>query len=384
MTSHELQTCFDPFRTFSEHSIADLDSWQSQGGKIAGVYCIYAPNELIRAAGIVPISLCGKKQDPIKHAEQHLPASFCPLVKSSYGYGITDTCPFFTLSDFLVAETTCDGKKKMYEFLKAVKPLHVMHLPHTQDGRAAFEYWYNAFKELERFLISQGGRATNSESLLQEIHQQNRIRKVLSEVAMLASDRRAPVNATDMLAVQESKSFCVFSEKYLNCLKDLKSGLEEYLSQPNLPQDKSARILLTGCPVGKGSDKVIHIAQGLGARIVAMENCTGIKGMTLAVDETGDPFEALVRRYLQIPCSCMTPNPSRLADIGEMVKRFEVDMVLDLTWLGCHTYNAESFLIQNFVENELQKPFLHIETDYSEFDTEQLKTRIEAFIELIS
>lgn len=384
MTHQELETFFDPFRTFAEHSIADLDTWRSQGGKIAGVYCIYAPNELIRAAGVVPISLCGKKQDPIKYAEQHLPASFCPLVKSSYGYGISDTCPFFSLSDFLVAETTCDGKKKMYELLQAVKPIHVMHLPHTQTGNAAFEYWYLAFKDLEEFLVSQGGKATTPESLYQEIHEQNKIRKILSEVAMLASDRRSPVKASDMLAVQESKSFSVFPEKYLNCLTRLKSGLVDYLSQPDLPQDKSARIILTGCPVGKGSEKVIHIAQSLGARIVAMENCTGLKGMTLAVDEIGDPFKALVDRYLQIPCSCMTPNPNRISDIGEMVEQFEADMVLDLTWLGCHTYNAESFLIQNFVENELQKPFLHIETDYSESDTEQLKTRIEAFIELIS
>lgn len=92
--------------------------------------------------------------------------------------------------------------------------------------------------------------------------------------------------------------------------------------------------------------------------------------MNLVVDETGAPFKALVHRYLQIPCSYMPPNPSRIADIGEMVGRFEADLVLDLTWLGCHTYNAESYLIHNVVGNELEKPFLHSETDYSEFDTE--------------
>lgn len=381
--SNELDRLLEPFKTFSEHSIADLDTWRSQGGKTAGVYCIYAPNELIRAAGIVPISLCGKKQNPIRHAEQHLPASFCPLIKSSYGYGITDTCPFFSFSDFLVAETTCDGKKKMYELLQKVKPIHLMQLPHTQTGQAAFDYWLSAFKKLETFLVSQSGRVVSTERLRQEIRQQNSIRKLLSEVALLAADRRSPVKATDMLAVQESKSFSVFPEKYHNNLIYLKSGLDNFLSRPDLPQDNSARILLTGCPVGKGSDKIIHIAQNLGARIVAMENCSGIKGMTLAVEESGDPVTALVHRYLQIPCSCMSPNPGRIADIREMVELFDVDAVLDLTWLGCHTYNGESYSIRQFVEHELQKPFLHIETDYSESDTEQLKTRIEALMELI-
>ncbi len=135
MNPDNLDTCIEPFKAFSEQSIADLDFWKEQGGKIAGIYCIYAPGELIRAAGVVPVSLCGKKQAPIKDAEQELPVSFCPLIKSSYGYAITDTCPFFSFSDFLVAETTCDGKKKMYELLGTVKP-PPPYAPSPYPGRA--------------------------------------------------------------------------------------------------------------------------------------------------------------------------------------------------------------------------------------------------------
>ena len=385
MAPETLDTYFEPFRAFSEHSLADLDAWQEQGGKIAGIYCIYAPGELIRAAGVVPVSLCGKKQDPIKDAERDLPASFCPLIKSSYGYGITDTCPFFSFSDFLVAETTCDGKKKMYELLGKVKPLHLMHLPHTQTGPAALAYWIAAFKELEAYLTSASGQKITPEGLWAQIKEQNQIRKTLLEVALLAADKRSPVTAADMLAVQESKSFCVYPEKYQLWLTRLKSGLKTFLAQPDLPENKGVRILLTGCPTGKGSDKVIKIIEDLGARVVCMENCSGLKGMALAVDEsgeTGDPYNALARRYLQIPCSCMSPNPNRLSDLRQMAGEFEADAVVDLTWLGCHTYNAESLHIQNLVEQELELPFLHIETDYSESDLEQLKTRIEALIEL--
>jgi benzoyl-CoA reductase/2-hydroxyglutaryl-CoA dehydratase subunit BcrC/BadD/HgdB len=371
-----------PFLSFSELSIAELDEWKNQGGKTAGVYCIYAPNELIRAAGIVPVSLCGKKQAPIKDAERELPASLCPLIKSSYGYAVTDTCPFFSFSDILVAETTCDGKKKMYELMGTLKPLHLMHLPHTQEGDAALGYWMEALKKLERFLFECSGVAVTKEGLQHQIRQQNDIRKALWDISILAADRRSPLTAMDMLAVQESKSFCVHPETYLAQLTALKNELETFLSQPDLPDQSGVRILLTGCPVGKGSDKVIRIAQDLGARIVTMENCSGLKGMTLAVDETGDPHEAIARRYLKIPCSCMTPNPNRPESIREMADIFKVDAVLDMTWLGCHTYNAESTTLQRFVEDTLELNFLHIETDYSESDEGQLRTRIEALIEL--
>ncbi len=382
MTPDRLNAYIAPFKAFSEQSIADLDAWQEQGGKIAGIYCVYAPGELIRAAGVVPVSLCGKKQAPIQDAERDLPAGFCPLIKSSYGYAITDTCPFFSFSDFLVAETTCDGKKKMYELMGALKPLHLMHLPHTQAGQAALDYWIAAFKGLEDFLTSASGRSVTPEGLRSQIREQNQIRRVLLDVALLAADPRSPMTAGEVLAVQESKSFSVFPEKYLQHLTRLKSGLEDFLAQPDLPEHRGVRILLTGCPVGKGSDKVINIMEDLGAKVVCMENCSGLKGMSLAVDEAGDPYEALARRYLQIPCSCMTPNPNRVSDLRQMAVQFKADAVVDLTWLGCHTYNGESLAIQTLVEEELDLPFLHIETDYSESDLEQLKTRIEALMEL--
>ncbi|AMK09873.1 double-cubane-cluster-containing anaerobic reductase [Pseudodesulfovibrio indicus] len=370
------------FVNFSELSIADLDAWKEDGGKVAGVYCIYAPTELIRAAGVAPVSLCGKKQDPIKDAEEDLPHSLCPLIKSSYGYAINGTCPFFSAADVLVAETTCDGKKKMYELMGRLKPLHLMHLPHTQTGPAALEYWMRGLRELEAFLTGVSGVLVTEEALHEEIVQQNAIRAELARVALLAADDRSPLTASDLLAVQESKSFSVYPEKYLAALRGLHRDLETHLAEPGPVARSGPRILLTGCPTGKGSDKLIRIVEELGARVVCMENCSGLKGLPLAVDEQGDPWEALARRYLQIPCSCMTPNPNRLDDLRAMAGTYRVDAVVDLTWLGCHTYNAESTLVQRFVECKLGLPFLHVGTDYSPSDTEQLRTRVEAFLEL--
>ena len=130
----------------------EISELQDTGTKVAGVYCLLAPVELIRAAGAIPVSLCGKKEKPIADAERVLPSNLCPLIKSSYGYAITGTCPYFSASDFLIAETTCDGKKKMYEFLGRIKPLHLMHLPYSSDEPQALHFWYQEVLRLGSFI----------------------------------------------------------------------------------------------------------------------------------------------------------------------------------------------------------------------------------------
>lgn len=371
------------FTSFAEFSIRDLNTVKEAGGKVAGVYCVYAPFELIRAAGAVPVSLCGKKQDPIKDAEKELPASLCPLIKASYGYAITDTCPFFTFADVIVAETTCDGKKKMYELMEKIKPLHLMHLPHTQEGKAALNYWKEGLKELEDFLFEYTGVRVTEEALRREIVEHNKIRVKVQEICLLAARPDSPLSASDLLAIQESRSFIVNSADYLASLDQLKADLDAHYAKGETVQRRT-RVLLTGCPTGKGSDKVINLLEELGSQVVYMENCVGLKGNTLMVDETIDPYQAIAERYLKIPCSCMTPNPGRPESIAEMVTTFGVDAIVDLTWIGCHTYNAESTVLRRFVEDELELPFFQVETDYSSADEEQLRTRLEALLELVA
>ena len=139
---------FETLATYKSRSLPLIDEAKEQGHKIAGLFCVYAPTELMYAAGVIPVGLCGKNQTPIPAAERDLPANLCPLIKSSYGYGITDSCPFFGASDFIVGETTCDGKKKMYELLERIKPLHLMHLPYSQKDESSLAFWTG---ELHKF-----------------------------------------------------------------------------------------------------------------------------------------------------------------------------------------------------------------------------------------
>ena len=357
---------------------------QDTGTKVAGIYCLFAPAELVRAAGAIPVSLCGKKEKPIADAERTLPANLCPLIKSSYGYAVTDTCPYFSASDFLIGETTCDGKKKMYEFLGRIKPLHLMHLPYSTTESHSLHFWHEEILRLGRFVEDITGQKIDRDHLRFQIRIHNKMRRLMRKISRFQATTRIPISGLDMMTVMETKSFFVYPEKYIALLEEFIGEMETIAAsgysafEPDAP-----RILLTGCPIGKGSEKVLRMIEECGGAVVCIENCTGVKGLDLPVDEEEkDPFLALARRYLQIPCSCITPNTGRLELLDRLIGEFRIDAVVDLTWQCCHTYNIESRVVGNSVENRHGLPFLHVETDYSNSDVEQLRTRIEAFLEM--
>ncbi|MGO9117635.1 MAG: double-cubane-cluster-containing anaerobic reductase [Desulfomonilaceae bacterium] len=372
------------FDRLPETLLLDVESLQEGGAKVAGLYCTFAPTELVRAAGAIPVGLCGKKQAPIPAAEKVLPTRLCPLIKSSYGYALTDTCPYFSVSDFLIGETTCDGKKKMFELLKRLKPLYLMNLPYScTDGQ--LDYWRNQVLALKVFLENQTGRIIEEAELSKQIRIQNEIRRLLKQITGLCANTTVPFSGMDMMVVMESKSFVVDLEDYAELLRELRHELKTRIDNgTSVCKDDAPRILLTGCPAGKGSEKVLRMIEECGGIVICQENCTGLKSFDLLVDEVDDPYTAIAKRYLLTPCSCMTPNTGRLALLRRIVEQFRVDGVVDLTWFCCHTYNVETYSVQEFLAEEFEIPFIQIETDYSETDLPQLRVRIEAFLEMVT
>ncbi len=372
------------FEHLRENSQLECEKMKKAGIKIVGLYCVFAPKELVRASGAIPVGLCGKNQSPLSDAETVLPANLCPLIKSSFGYAITNTCNYFGFSDFIIGETTCDGKKKMFELLERIKPLFLMHLPPTSDGDRSLNYWIEEIARLKDFLEIQTGTRISEKELRHQIKLHNNKRMLLKKIVSFCTEYPVPISGLDMMLVMESKNFSVEPENYLNALRELAYELEvikrkgESVCSLEVP-----RILLTGCPIGKGSEKVLRLIEECGGVVVCQENCTGIKSFDLLVNEDGDPYRSIASRYLKIPCSCMTPNQDRINLLGRLVKDFKIQGVVDLTWHCCHTYNVESYLIKEFLEKEHQIPLLQIETDYSSSDTGQLKTRIEAFLEML-
>ncbi len=376
-------TQMEQFSKLREQGMMKIKEEKENGQRVVGMYCTYSPQEIIMAAGAYPISLCGTKQEPIAAAEKVLPNNMCPLIKSSYGFAATDTCPFFTFSDLLVAETTCDGKKKMYELLAQYKPIHLLQLPQEQSAPQSKELWLHEVKKLKEHLEQEFQVEITPEKLRAAIKLANRERRALRNFYNLKQRVPAPLTGLEVLTVSHNRGFYPDKEKVVTMLEELTAavtanlGKNEYKTGP--------RILLTGVPVGLGSEKVIQIVEELGGIVVCQENCTGYKPVDILVDEdeNKDPLEAIAEKYLSIGCSCMSPNPGRYDLLGRLAKDFKVDGVLDLTWIGCHTYNVESYSIKKYLDEQFGLPFMQVETDYSSSDTEQLRVRIEAFLEMI-
>ncbi len=276
-------------------------------------------------------------------------------------------------------------RKKMYELMGQIKPMHVMNLPQTAEGEDALEMWEIEMVKFKEFLEKELDVEITDEKLRDAIKLMNRERDVQKRLHKLNAHKPAPLTGMDMMLAQWLKGFNVDKEAGIELLERLIAEVEERMEQGIYAFDESApRILLTGVPIGSGSEKVLKILEESGASVVALENCTGYKGLDVMVDENKDPIKALAEKYLSTPpCSCMTPNNGRLDLLKRLAEEYQVDGVVDLTWQACHTYNIESFTVRNFVRNELGLPFLQIETDYSDSDIGQIKVRVEAFLETI-
>ena len=374
---------FDRITTAFEKNALAIQEAKNHCKKVVGQYCLYTPSEIAVAAGTIPVSLCGTRNDSISAAEEMLPRALCPLIKSSFGFALQESCPYLVASDVVVADTTCDGKKKMYELLSEYKPVFLLQLPQVQN-EDALAYWRHQFELLIAFLEKEFQLSITEETLRGAIKLMNRERLALKAVMDLAKRKPSPITGMEMLEVAFKTSFFPDKEKGIAMMMEL---AEEIAKKADAGEKcfsaDTPRILLTGVPTGMGSHKVIRLIEECGGNVVCLDNCTGYKKVRIMMAETGDLLTEMAKRYLDIPCAVMSPNPRRYETIKELAADFSANAIVDLTWQGCQTYAVESWSLKKFVQNELRLPFLQIETDYSETDTEQVKVRIEAFIEML-
>ena len=363
--------------------LAYLQGRREAGSKIVGIYCGYAPVEIIRALGLVPASLCAFSNATIEAAETVLPANLCPLIKSSYGFIMKDACPFFAISDAVVAETTCDGKKKMFELIADRKPMHVMDRPQLPDEPEALDNWTAMIRKLQRLLESVFGCTATDEQIEAAIHETNEKSHRMNAIFEYAAVNPPVIGwpeLYDALFLAQGASgadMAPILDPVLEKLEMRKAG--GYVYGPK----GAPRVMVTGCPVGGDSLKVLTAIEEAGGVVVALDSCSGMKPYADYIEEdTGDPVRAMAARYLKVPCSCMTPNTRRLTEIDRLVAKFRPDSVVDVVLQACHSYNIESIKVGERVRTKHGLPFLTVVTDYSRGDIGQMRTRIGALLEM--
>ena len=191
MIERTLPRSFEDFNEARKRGFLAAKEYKEQGGKLAGCLCSYTPLEVIDAAGMAAIGLCGMSDEAIPDAETVLPKNLCPLIKGTYGFALTEKCPYTYFSDLIVGETTCDGKKKMYELLADLKDVHVLHLPQSQARSWAADIWYEEVKLLVQELERRFDVSITDEKLRDAVRLRNRYRRAWRAARCAAARRGA-------------------------------------------------------------------------------------------------------------------------------------------------------------------------------------------------
>lgn len=378
----ELPEVFEEFAEQRKNSFLAVKQLKDQGIPVVGSYCTYFPQEIAMAMGAATVSLCSTSDETIAEAEKDLPKNLCPLIKSSYGFAKTDKCPFFYFSDVVVGETTCDGKKKMYELMSEFKDTFVMELPNSQS-EDSLKLWKKEIIRFKEYLEKKFDVEITEEQIREAVKVNNEARRSLKKLYEVMRHDPAPISGYDLFKVLYGSTFKFDRKQIPGEVNALVDKIEKEYAEGKM-QEKKPRILITGCPIGGATEKIIRAVEDNGGIVVTYENCSGAKSIDKLVDENNpDVYDAIARRYLNIGCSVMTPNPNRFELLGRLIDEYQVDGVVEMTLQACHTYNVETLSVRKFVNEEKHIPYINVETDYSQADIGQLNTRITAFIEML-
>ena len=364
---------------------AELIEAQKNGQKVFGTFCVYVPDEVVIAANGIVTGLCGGSQFWVPGGEKVLPKSTCPLIKASVGARLDKTCPFFCIADMYVGETTCDGKKKAWEILGKEVPMYIMDIPQMKREKD-IQKWACEIAEFAKVVEDFTGNKITVEKLNDAIKIINEKRKAMARVFAATKGDVIPISGKDRLLMTQ----IAFFDDPVRCAQmcnKLADELDERIkNNVSVFPAGTKRILLTGTPLAIPNWKLHHIIETSGAAVVCEEMCTGTRYFENPVDETQTTlegqFRALSERYMKNNCACFTPNTGRIDDIIRLAKEYKADGVIDVNLKFCCLYDTEGYAVEKALK-EAGIPVLGIETDYTDTDAEQLRTRIGAFVEML-
>ena len=367
--------------------IEEIVEAKKQKRKVIGTFCVYVPEELILAVDGVCIGLCAGAEVGSDEAEKYIPRNTCALIKAFMGFKLAGLCPYVQTADLIVGETTCDGKKKAYELFDEITPgkMFVMEIPNKkgEDGKAL---WRNEVKRFAEKLESLTGKKITLEKLKEASKIVNDKRKALQRLSALRANDPSPISGLDALLINQVAFYddpVRFTAKVNELCDELETRVKSGIG---VAEKGTPRILVSGSPMAIPNWKLHAITEGSGATIVGEESCVGERNFRSLLDESFSSLESAMQkiadRYMTINCACFTPNNDRLTDIEELAKKLKADGIIHYAIQFCTPYMIEAYKVKQHAD-KIGVPFLRIETDYSMEDMGQLKTRVEAFLEMI-
>lgn len=365
--------------------VAELLDAKKEGRPVIGTFCVYVPEEIVVAANGVCVGLCGGSPGSIPDAEKILPRNICPMVKSAYGFKAGRICPYFQAVDFVYGETTCDAKKKTWEILDRLVPTYVMEIPQMKNKRDK-TMWLEEVKDFKAKVEEVCKKTISTDDLAGAIKVINNKRKALQRLTKVRESNPAPISGKDALLIEQI-AFYDEPVRFAEKLNELCDELEERAkNKEGVVAESAPRVMVSGTPMALPNWKVHNLVESAGAVVVNEESCIGTRYFKDLIDEgkssMDEQLDALTDRYMEIDCSCFTPNDERIDQILKEYKDSNAQGILHYSLQFCHTYNIEEIKVREACEKE-GIPYLSIESDYSPEDVGQLQTRIEAFLEQI-
>ena len=359
---------------------------------VLGIYCIMIPEEFIYAAGAVPIRLCSGCFESSQIGEDLIPRDGCPLVKSTMGFSIQTGLKIFDMCDVVVIPTTCDAKRKLGEELSAFKEVWMLEVPHIKDTDFSRTMWIEqmfALKtKIENYVSTKGKKKRiTRQKLYNAIKNSARAQFEIRRLILLRKSASPVISGRQAAIVLNSYAYAPVTD-WTDALSKLNTQLSENSNKNKLLYSETRpRIYIVGSPMIFPNLKIIALVEEMGGIVVCDESCTGDRSLYDPIGSTEKSLNnqviAIASRYLA-PCVCpsFSPNGDRLEKIKQTVSEFDVDGVLYHVLKGCVIYDFEVPRVEKVLTSG-ETPLLRIETDYNQEDIEQIRTRIEAFIEIL-
>lgn len=389
MDAQELINCLSYFResVTARRAEAELVGFD---GPVVGTCCNFVPEELVWAVGGRTIRLCGGSADWEAEGEKVMPRDVCPVAKSMAALPKMDPRLWGRL-DLLVIPGSCDAKMKLADILRRHKAIHVMDVPAVKDSEPARRYWQAEVERLAARIEQLVGRKTTRHALGEAVRLSMRRESLLRALLDLrhGNDGRGALLTGEQFQFVAGASFADEPSRYTDRLAKLVAALLEaqragyHAVGPGAP-----RVMLCGAPLIYPNFKLLNVIREAGAVVVADDSCAGTQRFYqhLAPRDWSrrELLKALAdRALLASMCPCFASSDDRMSRIREMARISRADGIVYHQLRTCVLFAVESEILRHELA-PAGLPLLVVDTDYSAGDTEQLRTRIAAFLEILA
>lgn len=383
---------FDEIANFFGRREKEIREQKNSGKKVIGYTCMFAPVELILAADAIPVRVGSGWYDAAKLGDRIMPVEVCPVIRSTIGAKMINLSPFIELSDAIINPLTCDGKTKLCEILSDYKNMWRMTPPRVKDDPHALTLWKEELLIIKRKIETLTGTKITRKKLREAIEVMQKATKAFRRLQEIRKGPPVIMGRDAMLVNQTSlwDDIKRWTEKVEELCDELEKRVEkkEYACYPETP-----RVLVTGTPMlWPDSWKVPNLIEESNPQgILAVDElCTSDRILfdPVGVDEwtMNDMLDAISERYLMAcTCPCFTSehgNEDRVNWIMDRIKEYRIDGIIYYVVRGCILYAMEYARIKRVLDR-MNIPVYYLDTEYTREDVGQMKTRVEAFLEML-